>query len=175
MAGNKKSALDTGKKAGGFVVHKVLGIRPDNQQSMPDRVTRGESVISTFSTTETFVETDPTTVSFLREVLPNRHEIGSYLSGLLPLCVLARHPNASEADLAYLPQQHQVDHALQFAVVCWGSHRRRHHWSCCRTPRYGLCQAGHSPRAIRSLLLFRRRCRLLALCYLKRVSFICRT
>lgn len=75
FAGNKPSQLAL----------KALGIKPDREASMNDRVTRGESIISTYSETDAFVEEDPTTVGWFRDVLPDRHEVAGYLSNLLPL------------------------------------------------------------------------------------------
>lgn len=69
------------QKTGDFVKHKVFGV----EQDVPDRVTRGESVVSTASTTETFVETDPSTLGYIRDVLPDRHEFAQYCRNLVPL------------------------------------------------------------------------------------------
>ncbi len=63
----------------GHVLAKGLGIKV--QES--DGVTRGESVVSV-QTTETFVEGEPTSAEWLRDVIPSGKQLGDYVWSLFP-------------------------------------------------------------------------------------------
>lgn len=75
-----KSAAQSAKD--GFM-HHVLGAEKE-----PDRVTRGESVVSTASSTEAYVEADPSAWGYVREVFPGPQELSLYFRRLVPLFVL---------------------------------------------------------------------------------------
>ncbi|KZF25896.1 sulfate permease [Xylona heveae TC161] len=68
----------------GHLLAKVLGIKLDDQrQNEQAVVTRGESIVSV-STTDTFVEEEPTAVEWVRETLPSGHELVQYARSLFP-------------------------------------------------------------------------------------------
>ncbi|KAH8890810.1 sulfate permease [Thozetella sp. PMI_491] len=72
----------TGAKVG-HILAKGLGIKLQEPEPYLDEVTRGESVLST-NTTETFVEEQPTTAEFLRDVIPTAQEWREYVWSLFP-------------------------------------------------------------------------------------------
>jgi sodium-independent sulfate anion transporter 11 len=68
----------------GHGVAKVLGIDLHyRNETGSDRVTRGESVFSV-SSADTYVEDEPTTMDWVREVLPSGQELGEYCYSLFP-------------------------------------------------------------------------------------------
>ena len=68
----------------GHGVAKVLGIDLHyRNETGSDRVTRGESVFSV-SSADTYVEDEPTTMDWVREVLPTSQELGEYCYSLFP-------------------------------------------------------------------------------------------
>jgi len=66
----------------GHTLAKFLGIKLQYRDSA-DPVTRGESAFSV-DTAETYYEPEPTTAEWLREVTPNKREIGQYFYSLFP-------------------------------------------------------------------------------------------
>ncbi|KAI0176694.1 sulfate permease [Pestalotiopsis sp. NC0098] len=68
------SSTDTGHK-----LAKFLGIKLETK----DNVTRGESVFSNH-TADSFIEEEPTTAEFLREITPNGKDIANYFKSLFP-------------------------------------------------------------------------------------------
>lgn len=70
-------------KTGHFLA-KALGIKLDyRHQGNTERTTRGESVFSV-QTADSFVEQDPTTVEWIRETIPGRHDFVQYCRSLFP-------------------------------------------------------------------------------------------
>jgi hypothetical protein len=79
-------------KVGHFLA-KVLGIElhdPDVRNT--DEVTRGESVFS-IQTTDTFVEQQPSTGEWFRELTPDKSEMLEYLHSLFPVVGWISHYN----------------------------------------------------------------------------------
>jgi hypothetical protein len=73
------SSLD---KTGHFLA-RILGIKLQYRDEIPENLTRGESVFSVQSA-DTFVEEQPTSAEWVREILPNGHEIAVYARSLFP-------------------------------------------------------------------------------------------
>jgi sodium-independent sulfate anion transporter 11 len=68
----------------GHRLAKVLGIKLRYRDPTgEDKVTRGESAFSV-STADTYVEEEPTTLDWIREVIPSPLDFGRYLYGLFP-------------------------------------------------------------------------------------------
>lgn len=67
----------------GHGLAKGLGIKLQKTQPYQDELTRGESVFSV-QTGETFIEEEPTTAEFIREVIPNGQQIRDYFWSLFP-------------------------------------------------------------------------------------------
>ncbi|KAI1341509.1 putative sulfate permease [Xylariaceae sp. FL0016] len=66
----------------GHTLAKVLGIKLENTEPTED-VTRGESVFSSH-TADTFVEQQPTTAEFIREITPSGKDVINYFRSLFP-------------------------------------------------------------------------------------------
>ncbi|SMQ51129.1 unnamed protein product [Zymoseptoria tritici ST99CH_3D7] len=69
----------------GHGLAKVLGIKLDyrNETGAPNKLTRGESVFSVDSA-DSYVEAEPTTLDWFKDVLPTPREIGTYGRNLFP-------------------------------------------------------------------------------------------
>ncbi len=68
----------------GHGLAKVLGINLNNNRQDPtDDMLRGESVFST-RTADTYVEEEPRSIDWIRETLPDGHEIAHYFRSLFP-------------------------------------------------------------------------------------------
>ena len=68
----------------GHLLAKALGIKLDETSSQhSDSITRGESVFST-KTADTFVEEEPSSWDWIREVTPNWKDFGPYARSLFP-------------------------------------------------------------------------------------------
>lgn len=68
----------------GHGLAKVLGIDLHyRNETGSDRITRGESVFS-IDSADTYVEKEPTTIEWLQDTLPNKHELGQYIYSLFP-------------------------------------------------------------------------------------------
>ncbi|KAI9794192.1 MAG: Sulfate permease 2 [Peltula sp. TS41687] len=76
--------MSTTRSKVGHGLAKVLGIKLQYRDELGnDALTRGESVFSV-STADTYVESEPTTWEFIRELLPNGRGILHYLYSLFP-------------------------------------------------------------------------------------------
>jgi len=68
----------------GRTLAKVLRIKPNERSPVGlDTVTHGESTFSTASA-DTYVETEPTSAEWLRELMPTYREAGQYFYNLFP-------------------------------------------------------------------------------------------
>jgi len=68
-----------------FFTEKVLRITPERQpESTHDRVTRGESIISHYSETNAYVEEEPTSIGWIKEVCPSKRDALQYARNLFP-------------------------------------------------------------------------------------------
>lgn len=67
----------------GHGLAKVLGIKLDQHNPPEDALTRGESAYSV-STAETYVEDEPHTTDYLRELIPSGHDVVNYFVDLFP-------------------------------------------------------------------------------------------
>ena len=69
----------------GYGLAKVLGIKLQyrNPQGVDNDLTRGESVYSV-SSADTFVEPEPTSWEWLREIIPNGRQLLQYVNNLFP-------------------------------------------------------------------------------------------
>lgn len=67
----------------GHGLAKGLGIKLQKSEPYQDELTRGESVLSV-QTGETFIEEEPSTAEFLREIIPNGQQVRDYLWSLFP-------------------------------------------------------------------------------------------
>ncbi|CAG8975959.1 hypothetical protein HYALB_00007090 [Hymenoscyphus albidus] len=67
----------------GNLIAKVLCIKTDYRDEPTDGITRGESVLSD-STIQTFIEEDPTSIDWIRDVLPGRDTAKRYVKELFP-------------------------------------------------------------------------------------------
>ncbi|KAG9234090.1 sulfate permease 2 [Amylocarpus encephaloides] len=65
------------------IAAKFLGINTNYREEPPESVTRGESVVSD-STVETYVEEDPTSIQWVRDVLPTSGTAKRYFKELFP-------------------------------------------------------------------------------------------
>lgn len=72
----------TATKAGHFAA-KALGIKLQYRDEIQEDLTRGESVFSV-QTADTFVEQEPTTGEWVREVIPNGQQMIAYGRSLFP-------------------------------------------------------------------------------------------
>ncbi|KUI67298.1 Sulfate permease 2 [Cytospora mali] len=68
----------------GHGLAKFFNIKLQNPQPYEDEVTRGESVFSTYSNAETYVEPPPTTAEFFQELIPTGRDCVDYLLSLFP-------------------------------------------------------------------------------------------
>ena len=67
----------------GHALAKVLGIKLDYRDELGQGLTRGESLYSV-SSADNFVEEEPRTIDWLREVVPTGHDWLRYGRGLFP-------------------------------------------------------------------------------------------
>jgi solute carrier family 26 (sodium-independent sulfate anion transporter), member 11 len=77
----------------GHYVAKGLGIKLHPKDPYHDPVTRGESIVS-IGTSDTFVEEQPSTADFFREITPSRHDIARYFWSLFPFLSWIGHYNS---------------------------------------------------------------------------------
>jgi sodium-independent sulfate anion transporter 11 len=66
----------------GHGLAKVLQIKLD-QRDLDDQIRRGESVFSSH-TADTYVEQEPTTLGWFREITPSGRDLGQYCISLFP-------------------------------------------------------------------------------------------
>ena len=66
----------------GHFLAKILGIKLDNGVGS-DGLTRGESVFSV-QTADSFVEHQPTSGEWIKDLIPNRHDLIEYTRSLFP-------------------------------------------------------------------------------------------
>lgn len=68
----------------GHLLARVLGI-PVNErhEAASDPTTRGESVFSV-QTVDSYIEQEPTTIEWVKETLPDRHDLVQYVRSLFP-------------------------------------------------------------------------------------------
>jgi sodium-independent sulfate anion transporter 11 len=71
------------KDKAGRLVAKGLGIKLDYPPQVDEKITRGESVFSS-ATADQFVEEEPTTLEWIKEVSPKKKDIAPYLRSLFP-------------------------------------------------------------------------------------------
>ena len=77
----------------GDVLFKSLGItRAARADGGADKLTRGESVFSVASADD-YVEDEPTVAEWLRDVLPSRSDVASYIKSLFPFLSWIFHYN----------------------------------------------------------------------------------
>jgi len=67
----------------GHVLAKVLGIKLQYRNELNDEIRRGESVFSV-QTADTYVEEEPRSQEWIREVIPNGHDLVAYARSLFP-------------------------------------------------------------------------------------------
>jgi len=67
----------------GHGLAKVLGIRLNERQAQDEALTRGESTYS-LDTADTYVEDEPRTVDWLRELVPSAKDWQNYVHNLFP-------------------------------------------------------------------------------------------
>lgn len=67
----------------GRAVAKGLGIRVDYRDDATEELTRGESVFSV-SSTDAFIEEEPTAAEWFRQVSPNGQTVKHYFKELFP-------------------------------------------------------------------------------------------
>ncbi|CAL3962184.1 unnamed protein product [Diplocarpon coronariae] len=67
----------------GHVLAKGLGIKLNYRNELDDDIRRGESVFST-QTADSYVEEEPTSAEWLREVLPQKSDLTAYVWSLFP-------------------------------------------------------------------------------------------
>jgi len=77
-----------------FVTERILRITPERQpESRNDRVTRGESIISHYSETSPYVEDEPTSAGWIKEVWPSRNDAWQFTRNLFPFTRWIRYYN----------------------------------------------------------------------------------
>lgn len=64
----------------GHAIARVLGIKLDYRDDIVDDVTRGESVLSN----DSFIEHQPTSGEWIRDLIPSSHELLEYTRSLFP-------------------------------------------------------------------------------------------
>jgi sodium-independent sulfate anion transporter 11 len=67
----------------GHGLAKVLAIKLDEQRERDDEIRRGESVFSS-QTADAYVEQEPHTIDWFREITPSGKDIGQYFVSLFP-------------------------------------------------------------------------------------------
>ncbi|EXJ82455.1 SulP family sulfate permease [Capronia epimyces CBS 606.96] len=67
----------------GHGIAKVLRINLSERQAQKDAITRGESTYSV-STAETYVEEEPRTIDWIRDITPSRSDVLTYFRNLFP-------------------------------------------------------------------------------------------
>lgn len=67
----------------GHGLAKVLDIKLQYRDELGQNLTRGESVYSV-SSADTFVEEEPRTIDWIRETVPDGHDLLHYAYGLFP-------------------------------------------------------------------------------------------
>jgi sodium-independent sulfate anion transporter 11 len=67
----------------GHALAKVLGIKLQYRNELNEEIRRGESVFSS-TTTDTYVEEEPRSADWVREVIPNGHDLAVYGRSLFP-------------------------------------------------------------------------------------------
>jgi solute carrier family 26 (sodium-independent sulfate anion transporter), member 11 len=98
-------------KVGHFLA-KILGIKLEDPEPIIDEVTRGESVFSV-QTTETFVESQPTTMDFIRDMAPDGKDVAQYFRSLFPFLQWIGHYN-----LLWLAGDLVAGTSFRQALVC---------------------------------------------------------
>ena len=69
----------------GHLLAKILRIKLNYRNPTGDEaVTRGESVFSTVSSGDTYVEEEPTTLEYLQEITPTGKDVAHYFWSLFP-------------------------------------------------------------------------------------------
>ena len=150
----------------GYGLAKVLGIKLQyrNPTGQPD-ITTGESVFSS-STADTFVEHEPTTGEWFREVLPTGRTFINWAHNLFPFTHWIDRYNvqwligdlvAGQSRLSLRLVGLSIDHLMH----------RYHGGMCCRSPVDGLCQIGFAPRTVWSIFLLHGRLDILVLRHLQ--------
>lgn len=67
----------------GHTLAKGLGIKLNYRNELDDEIRRGESVFSS-QTADTYVETEPHAIDWIRETAPNGRDLKNYLWSLFP-------------------------------------------------------------------------------------------
>ena len=67
----------------GHTLAKVLRIKLQYRNELNEEIRRGESVFSS-TTTDTYVEEEPRSEEWVREVLPSAHDLAVYVRSLFP-------------------------------------------------------------------------------------------
>ena len=67
----------------GHGLAKGLGIKLNYRNELDEEIRRGESVFST-QTADTYVEEEPTSAEWVREVIPSGHDLAVYARSLFP-------------------------------------------------------------------------------------------
>lgn len=79
-------------KAGHFLA-KCLGIKLDYRNELPEDPDRPGQSIYSVQTGDSFVEEEPTTMEYIREIMPGREELGRYVISLFPFTQWIMHYN----------------------------------------------------------------------------------
>lgn len=126
----------------GHGLAKVLGIKVQYRQDNPytDSVTRGESAFSV-DTADSYIETEPTTLDWIRENTPSGRQILRYFYSLFPFVHWIGRYNAqwlagdlvagTSKPILFLPDTDDDD--------------RYHRGRCSCPPKYGLCETSRTP------------------------------
>lgn len=67
----------------GHALAKVLGIKLQYRNELNEEIRRGESVFSV-QTADTYVEDEPRSADWVREVVPSGHDLIQYVRSLFP-------------------------------------------------------------------------------------------
>jgi solute carrier family 26 (sodium-independent sulfate anion transporter), member 11 len=149
----------------GHGLAKVLQINRTyrNPTGGDDKVTRGESAFSV-STADTYVEEEPTTAEWFREVTPSPRDIRRYLYSLFPFIHWIGRYNLQWfiGDLIAGESKRHLNcrFIADKGVRCHGR-------CCCSTPRHGLRQACGAACPIRAVFILHGCLDLLVLCDIK--------
>lgn len=67
----------------GHILAKGLGIKLNYRNELDEDIRRGESVFST-QTADTYVEEEPSSIEWIKETVPGRHDLVRYVWSLFP-------------------------------------------------------------------------------------------
>lgn len=153
----------TSTKVGHFLA-KVLRIDLNYRDEIPEEtLTRGESVFSV-QTSDTFVEQQPTSAEWIREVLPSGKDLVTYTRSLFPFTYWIGRYNLQWLAGDLVAGKSYIAHPKS-KTMYFNYSFRHHHWRSGRSTINGIRWLGQSCPRIWLVFIFHGCSYLLVLCY----------